>query len=260
MDTVALVLGISHSTAFTESALSTGTKGSPGLCGSKLPSSPDLNLVPGGRPAGYWTRSQSFKTERTTYGLIRSACWPNFCESLGLPLPWMHGLIWIFKGQVNAEYADMSQSRRSALSALPLRSWAVLLLTVATATQIGCSRADSQQAASPLELRSSSFAGDTIPNMYSSCKGQSDISPELSWNAPSDRTQSFALIVIDKDSPFGFKFTHWVLYDMPSEKRELPENTPKQEQLPDGSRQGHNDYDWLRWTMSAGALGSSLRL
>ena len=120
----------------------------------------------------------------------------------------------------------MSQSRRSALSPLCLRSRAVLLLTVVTATRIGCNRADGQQAASPLELRSSSFAGDTIRNMYSSCKGQGDISPELSWNASPDRTQSFALIVIDKDSPFGFKFTHWVLYDMPTDKRELPENTP----------------------------------
>ena len=55
--------------------------------------------------------------------------------------------------------------------------------------------------------------------------------------------QSFALIVFDKDSPFGFKFTHWVLYDIPSDKRELPESTPKQEQLADGSRQGPNDYD-----------------
>jgi Raf kinase inhibitor-like YbhB/YbcL family protein len=156
----------------------------------------------------------------------------------------MHGLIWIFKGQVSGTWL-ICHSRRSALSVLPLRSWAVLLLTVVTATQIGCSRADSQQAASPLELRSSSFAGDAIPNLYSSCKGQGDISPELSWNAPPDHTQSFALIVIDKDSPFGFKFTHWALYDMPSDKRELPQNTPKQEQLPDGSRQGHNDYDGI---------------
>jgi Raf kinase inhibitor-like YbhB/YbcL family protein len=138
----------------------------------------------------------------------------------------------------------MTQSTRSAPSASLLsQSWAVLLLTLAAAMQIGCSRAYGQLAAPSLELRSSSLAGDAIPNMYSSCKGQDDISPELSWNAPPDRTQSFALIVIDKDSAFGFKFTHWVLYDIPPDKRELPENTPKQEQLPDGSRQGHNDYD-----------------
>ncbi len=122
-------------------------------------------------------------------------------------------------------------------------SLCVGLLFALAATQVGCNRAVSQQSVPSLELRSNSFAGDTIPNRYSSCKGQDDISPELSWKAPPDRTQSFALIVFDKDSLFGFKFTHWVLYDIPSDKRELPENTPKQEQLPDGSRQGKNDYD-----------------
>lgn len=44
------------------------------------------------------------------------------------------------------------------------------------------------------------------------------------------------MIVTDKDSPFGFKFTHWVLYDMPPDKRELQEGIAKLEQLPDGSR------------------------
>jgi len=81
------------------------------------------------------------------------------------------------------------------------------------------------------------------PKNISSCDHQDGASPELSWSAPPEHTQSFALIVFDKDSPFGFKFTHWVFHDIPSDKRELPENTPKQEQLPDGSRQGHNDYD-----------------
>jgi Raf kinase inhibitor-like YbhB/YbcL family protein len=34
-----------------------------------------------------------------------------------------------------------------------------------------------------------------------------------------------------------------VLYDLPAEKRELPEGLPNQAQLPDGSRQGQNDFD-----------------
>jgi len=100
-----------------------------------------------------------------------------------------------------------------------------------------------QRGTPSLEWRSSSFSGDTIPRTCSSCDHQDGASPELSWSAPPERTQSFALIVFDKDSPFGFKFTHWLLYDIPSDKRELPENTPKQEQMPDGSRQGKNDYD-----------------
>ncbi len=34
-----------------------------------------------------------------------------------------------------------------------------------------------------------------------------------------------------------------MLYDLPPDKRELPEGTPNQEQLPDGSRQGRNGFD-----------------
>jgi Raf kinase inhibitor-like YbhB/YbcL family protein len=117
------------------------------------------------------------------------------------------------------------------------------LLTLTAATQIGCSRAASEQKAPTLELASASFSGDTIPKSCSSCNGQDGASPELSWKATPEGTQSFALIVTDKDSPLGFNFVHWVLYDIPPDKRELPEGTAKLEQLPDGSRQGHNDYD-----------------
>jgi Raf kinase inhibitor-like YbhB/YbcL family protein len=107
----------------------------------------------------------------------------------------------------------------------------------------GCSYAADLPGPASLELKSSSFVGNTIPPKYSSCGGNDGISPELSWSTPPEKTQSFALIVFDKDSPFGFKFTHWVLYDIPSDKRELTEDVPKQEQLPDGAHQGLNDYD-----------------
>jgi Raf kinase inhibitor-like YbhB/YbcL family protein len=129
----------------------------------------------------------------------------------------------------------------NANSDLRLCLWVGILLL--TATQVGCSHAASQGTAASLELRSSSFSGDTIPRTFSSCDHQDGASPELSWSTPPEHTQSFTLVVFDKDSPFGFKFTHWVLYDIPSDKRELPENTPKQDQLADGSRQGKNDYD-----------------
>jgi Raf kinase inhibitor-like YbhB/YbcL family protein len=117
------------------------------------------------------------------------------------------------------------------------------ILFVLSATLAGCSRAASQQAVASLELRSGSFSGDTIPRTFSSCDNQDGASPELSWSTPPEHTQSFTLVPFDKDSPFGFKFTHWLVYDISSDKCELPENTPKEEQLPDGSRQGHNDYD-----------------
>jgi len=91
-----------------------------------------------------------------------------------------------------------------------------------------------------LNLTSSSFQAGEIPKKFT-CD-DAETSPALTWTTPPAGTQSLALIVVDRDAPFG-SFVHWVLYDMPAGKRELLEGLPKLEQLPDGSRQGQNDFD-----------------
>jgi Raf kinase inhibitor-like YbhB/YbcL family protein len=92
-----------------------------------------------------------------------------------------------------------------------------------------------------LELTSTSFrTGGDIPKKFT-CDG-SDASPQLAWGAPPGGTRSFVLIAVDPDAPMG-TFVHWVLYEVPPDKHELAEDLPKQEQLPDGSRQGQNDFD-----------------
>jgi Raf kinase inhibitor-like YbhB/YbcL family protein len=37
-------------------------------------------------------------------------------------------------------------------------------------------------------------------------------------------------------------FTHWVLYDIPADIHELPENLPKDKVLPNGTKQGITDF------------------
>jgi Raf kinase inhibitor-like YbhB/YbcL family protein len=113
------------------------------------------------------------------------------------------------------------------------------LIFALTTTQLACNRNKLPPELPSLELKSSGFSG-TIPNHFSSCEGQDNDSPELFWSAPPARTQSLALIVTDPDAPIG-TFTHWVLYDLPPDMRELPEAIRKAEQLPNGSRQGVND-------------------
>jgi Raf kinase inhibitor-like YbhB/YbcL family protein len=122
-----------------------------------------------------------------------------------------------------------------------------LLVSAATsllvlASLAGCGGSGTVGEGKPtIGLTSSGFRGNEMEKK-STCDA-AETSPELSWTAPPAGTQSFALVAFDKDSPFGYSFTHWVLYDLPAEKRELLEGLPKQEQLPDGSRQGPNDFD-----------------
>src|SRR5438874_6682684 len=109
-----------------------------------------------------------------------------------------------------------------------------------TAIQTACNRGKTMESVPTIELKSPGFSG-TIPNQFSSCAGQANDSPPLSWQTPPTHTQSLALIVTDPDAPGG-TFTHWVLYDLPAETRELAQAIGKDEQLPNGSRQGINDF------------------
>ena len=91
-----------------------------------------------------------------------------------------------------------------------------------------------------LSLSSTAFKeGDKIPVKYS-CDGQ-DISPPLAWSEPPQGTRVFALIIDDPDAPGGV-FTHWVLFNLPANIRQLGEGIPAQERLQNGALQGKNDF------------------
>ena len=90
-----------------------------------------------------------------------------------------------------------------------------------------------------MELTASSFHDGQIPREFT-CDG-GDNSPQLAWTEPPQGTRTLALIVTDPDAPVG-TWVHWVLYNLPPNLRELPQALPAQPQLPDGSRQGLNDF------------------
>lgn len=81
--------------------------------------------------------------------------------------------------------------------------------------------------------------GDRIPSKYT-CQGE-DVSPPLTWSEPPAGTQSFALVMDDPDAPVGV-FTHWVLFNILSDSRQLAEAMPTQAQLTSGALQGKNDF------------------
>lgn len=68
-----------------------------------------------------------------------------------------------------------------------------------------------------------------------------DVSPQLAWTDPPAGTKSLALLADDPDAPVG-NWNHWVLWNLPAETRQLAEAVSKAAQLPDGSRQGLNDF------------------
>ena len=94
-------------------------------------------------------------------------------------------------------------------------------------------------------LKSTAFEnGGRIPRQYT-CDGK-DLSPALFWTGVPGRTASLALIVNDPDAPRG-DWVHWVLYDMPATRRDLPEQVPPKDTIEGGGTHGLNDFGRLGW-------------
>ncbi len=90
------------------------------------------------------------------------------------------------------------------------------------------------------QISTSSFPADgSIPRKYT-CDGQ-DVSPALTWSGAPPNTKSFALIADDPDAPVGI-WTHWLIWNLPAVTHQIAEGTAKDAQLPDGARQGQNDF------------------
>ncbi len=82
-------------------------------------------------------------------------------------------------------------------------------------------------------------AGGKIPVKYT-CEGE-DVSPVLHIREVPDEAQSLALIFDDPDAPNG-TFTHWVIYNLSPDTRELNENVPEGATLENDIYQGRNDF------------------
>jgi Raf kinase inhibitor-like YbhB/YbcL family protein len=91
-----------------------------------------------------------------------------------------------------------------------------------------------------INIESEAFdEGGNIPEKYT-CDGI-NISPTLKWNTLPEHTISFAILCEDPDAPRGI-YTHWIIYNIPPNIMELPENVEKKEKLENGIIQGVNDF------------------
>src|SRR4051794_17723789 len=72
----------------------------------------------------------------------------------------------------------------------------------------------------PFRLSTPSFVeGGDIPIRHT-CD-DANRSPQITWSDAPAETGSFVLIVDDPDAPAG-TFTHWVLFDIPGARAEIP--------------------------------------
>jgi Raf kinase inhibitor-like YbhB/YbcL family protein len=81
--------------------------------------------------------------------------------------------------------------------------------------------------------------GGMIPKEYT-CDG-ANVSPPLAWDSVPERTKTFALIADDPDAP-GKTWVHWVVFNLPSNAKELSGNVAAQDALAGGGKQGTSDF------------------
>lgn len=89
-------------------------------------------------------------------------------------------------------------------------------------------------------VESESFKnGQFIPKKYT-CEGL-NISPSVKWSKIPKNAKSYVLIMDDPDAPIGI-FTHWIVYDIPKNIISFKEGFSREESLPNGIKQGINDF------------------
>jgi Raf kinase inhibitor-like YbhB/YbcL family protein len=132
------------------------------------------------------------------------------------------------------------------------------LLTIIAVGAVSCTVSEPalpEEGEMTLSLSSPIFQeGEDFPITYT-CDGQ-DISPPLTWDEPPSETQSFALIMDDPDASGGV-FTHWLLFNMPADSRELPEAVPLDNELANGALQGKNGFGAIGYGSPCPPAGSA---
>ncbi len=116
--------------------------------------------------------------------------------------------------------------------------WLLVVLIVLSACR--ATQPAQEETGEILQLESSVFeAGGTIPQRYT-CDGD-DVSPPLSWTEPPPGTASQVLICDDPDAPAG-TWVHWVLFNLSSAARSLPEALPADEVVEGVGTHGTNSW------------------
>jgi hypothetical protein len=91
-----------------------------------------------------------------------------------------------------------------------------------------------------MQITSPAFQDHKSIDPKYTCDGQ-DISPPLEFSGVPEDAVGLVLVCDDPDAPAGI-WVHWVVFDMPADAEGLPENTPADGTLSNGSVQGTNSF------------------
>ena len=119
-------------------------------------------------------------------------------------------------------------STTSVPTAVPARS-----TSVAPATTSG--------EGGPLTLSTPAFGPGGPMSWRYTCYNVREPSPPLSWSAVPAGTRSLSIVVDAPERPGGI-LTHWLIFNLPSDLTQLPEDVPKTQRLDNGAIQGRNDF------------------
>jgi Raf kinase inhibitor-like YbhB/YbcL family protein len=120
--------------------------------------------------------------------------------------------------------------------------WAILAVFVLLCFCLGANGSRARKEGRKVDLKVTSTAfkdGEAMASKYSFNGGNA--SPPIAWNNAPEGTKSFALICDDPDAPKG-DWVHWVIYYIPPSVKSLAEHQPKTAALPNGAKQGTNEF------------------
>ncbi|MGB9978399.1 YbhB/YbcL family Raf kinase inhibitor-like protein [Methanobacterium sp.] len=84
--------------------------------------------------------------------------------------------------------------------------------------------------------------GDIIPTRHT-CD-DINVSPPLRWDSLPSHALSFAILCEDPDAPMG-TWTHWIIFNIPPDVKELSAEIENKEHLEMGITQGVNDFGYV---------------
>ncbi len=114
--------------------------------------------------------------------------------------------------------------------------WIVPLMVVTAAASLAAYTATVRSAdaayhsklTKTLAVSSNSFQNEREMPANFSCKGNAR-APDIQWANPPERTKSYGLVTMDWDAPSPrlrlFPVVHWVLYNIPGDRTEIPEGS-----------------------------------